>query len=1107
MALTENYLIKPSGVPAAGKQLMVNAGPTITVINGASPSASKFTSEKAVVDYITAITPSAAQIKIIYESNPDTNAFTDNEKANLANQSGINSGDVWTEDTEGVAEFDGSAVLSQNLLVGPIQGTFTPISYSMGVFGNTDDCAISILAGNTSSSTLFFGDTDESTISSIKYDHSTDAMSFNTRYLSNALKFDSNGNSTFLGYMTVNGSEGYGFRMNGGGASVFSPIPGIFYNSTAGWYFQVPNNGKEHFGIKLATTSSGRRFKVTDDAFNCLFKVQGDGNTSIGIGDTASTYRSHIKGPATDIQKIESTATTSNLIFADINTTVTPKIGSFGNNLILTGKVGIGTINPAADLSIESIDTDCYATFKVPGSIGFGFSVGINSVTNSEIWNYDAGYLRFATNNTEYMRILSNGNVGIGTTNANTKLHAKGASADVIKAESTATSSNLIFADINTTVSPKIGSVGNTLALTGDVLISENNNNAGMNTLLQNTSAAGNVGIRYNLLNVGKQSYSTGIRNSDRYFVIADGANLITNPRIVISPAGNVGVGAIPTTKLHAKGTVADVVKVESTATSSNLIFADINTTVSPKIGSVGNDIVFTNGNVGIGGTPDAKLDIYGSYSAEGAYTGIKSYFSRTNSTSPYYALSAFIKNNIVFSGNQLLSNLIGNYTSVNNTNTAASNIRSVVGQVGFSGTGASNSAICLATEFTGGSTGIISNVKLLNVGNFLNSTSTLTNTYGIYIDNLSAGTQTNAPYAIYSVDTNADVYIAGNVGIGTDSPANRLHAKGTVADVVKVESTAAASNLIFADINTTVAPKIGSVGNALALTGNVLIGTTSDSGEILQVYKASSALGAFDGEEHVFSRTNTISDDTSAQYFIDNLFTLSGTYSLGNAIGTHNQVVINNSSTGNNVKAMIGRINLTSAGAGNTLSCFGTHFEGNSTGTITDVKLVNIDAFSNSTSTITNTYGVYIGDLSSGTQTNAPYAIYSADTNARAYIAGNVGIGAAPNSTKLNVAGATTINNTNAVNSADYTILDTDNYSDIDFTTGAVDRVCTLPTLAANIGRIIWISKVDAGAGKVTVTCEGADTFLDGSTTSMDLLNIGETIAIKGSTNGWKLF
>ncbi len=95
---------------------------------------------------------------------------------------------------------------------------------------------------------------------------------------------------------------------------------------------------------------------------------------------------------------------------------------------------------------------------------------------------------------------------------------------------------------------------------------------------------------------------------------------------------------------------------------------------------------------------------------------------------------------------------------------------------------------------------------------------------------------------------------------------------------------------------------------------------------------------------------------------------------------------------------------------------------------------------------------------------------------------------------------------NAKVVSSDNYTILDGDGYSDIDFTTAAGDRTCTLPTLAANQGRIIFISKMDVGAGKVTVACEGAEEFLDGST-SLDLPNQGDTLCIKGAVSAWKVF
>lgn len=57
-------------------------------------------------------------------------------------------------------------------------------------------------------------------------------------------------------------------------------------------------------------------------------------------------------------------------------------------------------------------------------------------------------------------------------------------------------------------------------------------------------------------------------------------------------------------------------------------------------------------------------------------------------------------------------------------------------------------------------------------------------------------------------------------------------------------------------------------------------------------------------------------------------------------------------------------------------------------------------------------------------------------------------------------------------VTNADYTVLNTDGYDLINFSTGSTNRTCTLPTAAAaNTGRRIRIRKTDSGTGSVTVT------------------------------------
>jgi hypothetical protein len=87
------------------------------------------------------------------------------------------------------------------------------------------------------------------------------------------------------------------------------------------------------------------------------------------------------------------------------------------------GNVGIGTSNPQGSYML----TVCGDSSSKTGGITFRqtstdtFYMGNPSVTNTtdfELWNPRDGYTRFATNNTERMRITSGGNVGIGTTPA-----------------------------------------------------------------------------------------------------------------------------------------------------------------------------------------------------------------------------------------------------------------------------------------------------------------------------------------------------------------------------------------------------------------------------------------------------------------------------------------------------------------------------------------------------------------------------------------------------------------------------------------------------------------------------------------------------------------
>ncbi|HEY9481242.1 MAG TPA: tail fiber domain-containing protein, partial [Candidatus Paceibacterota bacterium] len=764
-------------------------------------------------------------------------------------------------------------------------------------------------SGTSGDGYLLFGDADSDASGGIRYDHSTDSLTFRTAGIADRVVVNSSG-AVGIGTTTpgtkldvYSGASGLGRAAAGGITLESNTHQYLNFLSTAnaqqGIVFGAGNLNNEARII----WEDGTRGNFLDVSGGTTVSINGSNGGYVGIGTSSPTQKLEVAG-ATQIDgnlRIRSATGLGNLTISD-NGGGTATISNTGNSFLdikstvstyfSTGNVGIGTTTPSAKLDVEvsgasGLFVDHLGSSSGDLVAGSAFAV-INAWSNTlpALGVHNAG-----TGPAAYF----DGNVGIGTTTPGAGI--SGTTLEVNGYVSTANNKGLVgrttsgtattLMRISSSNNSEYYSVADTIFYnsSSEKLRILNNGNVGIGT----TSPLTKLTVTDNNANLEVSGSSNAIydgvvleaidrqgtgRSDLNLFTGAGSLKMFTNSteRLRITNSGNVGIGTTsPSQSLSVQGNglfSGNVSAANITATGTvNTAYAS-----TTQLTTTGNTYLATSG--GKVGIRTANPDLYNGFdfviNGRSLVTSGKEFYLEGNLTSvgntqigdsSSDALSFYTSTWSVYNSPNL--DLETN-TSALKFDTDLMDLDTLNRRVGI---GTTTPSEMLQLNGSGG--GDTPRIKFTN-GSTGHSSA----------DGAFMGISNSTQFDIWNFESNAvrigtanseriRIDASGNIGIGTTTPSSKLEVfGGSVAlqagagfDTLRLNSSSAGNGTLVESLNaarTNYSP-FNFFGSSLTYTngsatrvdltvnssGNVGIGTSSPSAK-LDIFSGTAAADTF---------------------------------------------------------------------------------------------------------------------------------------------------------------------------------------------------------------------------------------------------------------------